>query len=105
MYSLKNDNAIIIKDAYKGSPVVVWDRENYLKEAHKQLPDEEVYKGVTNDASAFESTIFTALNKIRAIGDLSADNLEYFPKGILNLLDFICYQKFINVYIMLLVDQ
>ena len=53
-------------------------REDYLKEAHNQLSDEEVYEEVTNDPSTLESTIFNALNKIRARGDLSADNLEYF---------------------------
>ena len=42
------------------------------------MPDEEVYEEVTNDPSTLESTIFTALNKIRARGDLSAENLEYF---------------------------
>ena len=78
MYSLKNDNTIVIKGADKGSAVVVWDREDYLKEAHKQLSDEEVYEEVTNDPSTLESPIFTAFNKIRARGDLSADNLEYF---------------------------
>ena len=78
LYSLKNDNTIVIKDADKSSAVVVWDREDYLKEAHKQLSDEEVYEEVTNDPSTLESTIFTALNKIRARGDLCADNLEYF---------------------------
>ena len=78
LYSLKNDNTIVIKGADKGSGVVVWDREDYLKEAHKQLSDEEVYEEVTNDPSTLESTIFNALNKIRARGDLSADNLEYF---------------------------
>ena len=45
---------------------------------HKQLADEEVYEQVTNDSSTLESTIFTALNKIRARKDLSAENLEYF---------------------------
>ena len=49
-----------------------------LKEAHKQLSDEEVYEQVTNDPSSLESTIFNALNKINAGGDLSADSLEYF---------------------------
>ena len=78
LYSLKNDNTIVIKGAGKGSAVVVWDREDYLKEAHKQLSDEEVCEEVTNDPSTLESTIFTVLNKIRARGDLSADNLEYF---------------------------
>ena len=42
------------------------------------MSDKEVYEEVTNDPSTLESTIFTALNKIRARGDLSADNLEYF---------------------------
>ena len=105
LYSLKNDNTIVIKGADKGSAVVIWDREDYLKEAHKQLSDEEVYEEVTNDPSTLESTIFAALNKIRARGDLSADNLEYFSIRILNLLDSICYQKFTNGYIMFLVDQ
>ena len=42
------------------------------------MSDEEVYEEVTNDPSTLESTIFNALNEIRARGDLSADNLEYF---------------------------
>ena len=33
LYSLKDDPSIIIKAADKGSVVVVWDREDYLKEA------------------------------------------------------------------------
>ena len=78
LYSLKNDNTLIIKGADKGSGVVVWDREDYLKEAHKELLDEEIYEEVTNDSSTLESNIFVGLNKISARGDLSADNLEYF---------------------------
>ena len=75
LYSLENDNTIVIKGADKGcGVVVVWDREDYLKEAHKHMSDEEVYEEVINDPF----TIFTALNKIRARGDPSADNLEYF---------------------------
>ena len=66
LYSLKNDSTIVIKGANKGSGVVVWDREDYLKEAHKQLSDEEVYEEVTNDPTTLETTILTALNKIRA---------------------------------------
>ena len=38
--------AIIIKDADKSSEVVVWDREDYLKEASKELEDKDVYKEV-----------------------------------------------------------
>ena len=76
--SLKSDNTIVIKSADKGSGVVGCDRKDYLKEAHKQLSDKEIYEEVTNDTSNLRSTIFTALNKIRTRGDFSADNLEFF---------------------------
>ena len=33
----------MIKGADKRSKVVVWDREDYLKEASKQLEHEDVY--------------------------------------------------------------
>ena len=36
MYSLKDDKSIIIKGADKGAAVIVWDREDYQKEARKQ---------------------------------------------------------------------
>ena len=42
--SLRNDTSIIIKEADKGSGVVAWDREDYLKEAEKQLGDKETYE-------------------------------------------------------------
>ena len=31
LYNLKNDKSIIIKGADKGSALVVWDREDYIK--------------------------------------------------------------------------
>ena len=37
LYSLTDDPTIIIKGADKGSAVVVWDREDNVKEASKQL--------------------------------------------------------------------
>ena len=45
--SLADDRSIVIKKADKGSAVVVWDRVDYIKEAQKQLKDENVYKKVT----------------------------------------------------------
>ena len=39
--SLRDDISIIIKEAGKGSDVVVWGREDYLKEAEKQLDDKK----------------------------------------------------------------
>ena len=43
LYSLKDDTSIIIKGADKDSVVVVWEREDCLKEAYRQLDDKEVY--------------------------------------------------------------
>ena len=46
MRLLAKDRSIVIKKADKGSCVVVWDREDYIAEASKQLNDESVYKSV-----------------------------------------------------------
>ena len=43
--------------------VIVWDREDYLKEASKQLENQEVYLEVPNDPSALVNTIFKSLEK------------------------------------------
>ena len=53
LYSLENDNTIVITGADNGSGVVVWDRKDHLKEAYKQLLDEEVYEEVTLFCSMF----------------------------------------------------
>ena len=97
---------MVVKGADKGSGVVVWGREEYLKEVHNQLFDKNVYEEVTNYPSTLESTIFNALNMINPIvypsGDLSANISEYFfnkyPK-------FARFYLFINGYMMFLVDQ
>ena len=78
LYNLRDDPTIIIKGADKGSAVVVWDREDYLKEASKQLEDKDVYEEVQNDPSTLINTIMRALEKIRIRGDLSNDTLNYF---------------------------
>ena len=43
MRNLQSDRNVIIKTANKGSAVVVWDRNDYLKEAEKQLIDRSTY--------------------------------------------------------------
>ena len=78
LYSLRDDSTIVIKGANKGSVVVVWDREDYFKEAYKQLEDREVYEEVSNDPNILVNTIVKALEKIRLRGDLSGDTLNYF---------------------------
>ena len=44
LYSLRDNTSIVIKEVDKESDVVVWDREDYLAEAKKQLDDKEVYQ-------------------------------------------------------------
>ena len=68
LYSLKDDPSIIIKGADKGSVVVVWDREDYLKEAYRQLDDKEVYEQVPDDPSALANILIKALEKKRLRG-------------------------------------
>ena len=78
LYSLKDDPSIIIKDVDKGFAVAVWDREDYLKEAYKQLDERKVYEEVRNNPNVLINTIMKALEEIRLRGGLSSDNLNYF---------------------------
>ena len=63
-------STITIKGADKGSVVVVWDKEDYLKEASKQLEDKDVNEEIQNDPSTLMN-IMWSLEKIRIRGDLS----------------------------------
>ena len=64
LYTLKDDPSIIIKGADGESVVIVWGREDCLKEAYRQFEDKEVYEQVPNNTS------MKALEKIRLRGDL-----------------------------------
>ena len=41
---LMKDKNIILKSTDKGSAIVIWDRDDYLKECKQQLSDKKVYK-------------------------------------------------------------
>ena len=101
LYNLKDYPTFnyTIKDADKGSAVVVWDKKDYLNEASKQLEDRDVYEEVQNDPSILINFIMRALEKIRIRCDLSNDTLSYFHSKILNLLGFTFYLRFTNVCI------
>lgn len=96
-------STVIIKGAGTGSDVVVWDRDNYLKEAYKQLRDREVYEKVPNNPNVLVNTIMKFLEKIRLCNNLSSD-INFFLLRILNSLGFTFYLKFISVYKMYLSD-
>ena len=57
LHSLKDDH----KGAGKGTVVVAWDREDYLKEAYGQLDEKEVYEQVQNNPNAIANTLIKAL--------------------------------------------
>ena len=76
--NLKADRTIVIKEADKGSGVVVWDREDYIQEAEGQLGDSEVYCKLDSDPSGQLHQIITyALDIIRDRGDIDEKTLEY----------------------------
>lgn len=68
------DKNIAIKGADEGSAVVVWDREDYIKEVEKQLRDSAVYEEVPNDPEPLISTIYRTIEKIRKRWDLKKRN-------------------------------
>jgi len=70
--SLKDDHSIIIKEADKGSAIVVWDRNDYLQEAEKQLEDREVYEEISGDVvSPLINIVKYHLTNIKLRGDIS----------------------------------
>ena len=46
LYNVRDDPTIILKGVDKCYAVIVWDRDDYLKEASKQLEDKDVYEEV-----------------------------------------------------------
>ena len=63
---LKCDRNIVIKEADEGSAVVVWDREDYISEAYRQLDDRQVYEEVDVDPLVdLGKTINSGLNELR----------------------------------------
>ena len=77
LHDLKNDKNIVKKGADKGSAVVVWDREDHIKETEKQLGDSDVYEEVLDDPELLISTIHRTIEKIRKRGDLKKETIKY----------------------------
>ena len=76
--NLKSDQSIVIKEADKGSGVVVWDRGDYIREAQGQLGDSEVYRKVDDDPSdRLQQIISETLGAIKERGDIDDSTLDY----------------------------
>ena len=66
IYSLRDDTSIIIKEADKGSGIMVWDRQYYLTEPRTQLEDKDVYQELKgNIKGRLEKIIESILRKER----------------------------------------
>ena len=78
---MADDKQIVIKNADKGSCVVIWDRDDYLAEAERQLKDENVYRNVNfnekliEDLTEYSNKIFKDL---RREGYLTGKQLNYY---------------------------
>ena len=80
LYDLTNDTSIIIKEADKdrSSMVVIWDKEDYLKEAEEQLSCKEMYEVVTDDPSHLINAMHRTMKKIPKRGNTDINSLKYF---------------------------
>ena len=58
-----DDKSIINKGPDKVAAVIIWESEDYLKEAIKHLEDKEVYLQLLNDPIALLSIIFKPIGK------------------------------------------
>ena len=82
MRSLADDRNLVIKKADKGSCVVVWDQNDHLIEAEKQLSDKNVYKEVNLFSEKLIQDHTETNNKIlrnlKSGGFITGKELKYF---------------------------
>ena len=63
----------------KGSVVVIWDEDDYLKEAEGQLSCKEIYEEVTDDPIPYKYyKYYTSLEIIWKRDDTDISSLKYF---------------------------
>ena len=67
-----------MKESDKWSGVDVWDGEDYLAQAKKQLDDKDVYQELRGDVEDPLEKINKVIRKLRKRGDISNGTLEYF---------------------------
>ena len=81
MRSLADDRSIVIKKADKGSRIVVWDRNDYLREAEKQLKDPSLYRKVAfkdNNLSQLVDSSNRFFKNLKMKGHITEKRLKYF---------------------------
>ena len=94
--NLRSYDDIIIKQADKGSAVVIMDKKEYLREAMRQLDDKEVYQPLVKDPT--KDMIKKLIQGFK--NHLKRGTLTEVPKNTFRLQgkrkqdDFICCPKF-----------
>ena len=81
MRGLAEDRNIIIKPADKGPCVVLWDCEDYLAEAEKQLQDVDIYEDTDfkeSDLVKLVEKSNTMFQSIRRKNLITEKELKYF---------------------------
>ena len=106
MRTLADDRTIVIRKADKGSCVVVWNRNDYIKGAEKQLNDANVYKNVCFNAKLLQELVGTSnklFQNLKAKGKISDKQLKYFTYQYKKA-NSIFYLRYINASQMFLED-
>ena len=97
--SLADDRSIVIKKADKGSAAVVWDRDDYVKEAQKQVGDGNIYRKVNYKEKLMSELVdkgnyfFKKHKRKRCISDKTLKYFTYEHKKATNLGKFYLLPK------------
>ena len=81
MGALANDRSTVIKKADKGSYVVVWDQNDYIAEAEKQLSDENIYKDINFKGKILQELADNSnklFKSLKTKGSITEKELKYF---------------------------
>ena len=75
---LRECNSIVIKKADKGSSIVIMNKDDYIKEAERQLSDEKFYKKIPSDLTkVFNDDIKALLQDLNCKDKISDEILDY----------------------------
>ena len=78
---MADDRSIIIKKADKGSCIVIWGRNDYLKEAEKQLIDKKACQEVSNCENILSKLAEMSnrmVSNLKKRGYITEKQLKYF---------------------------
>ncbi|XP_072020421.1 uncharacterized protein [Amphiura filiformis] len=75
LHDIKNNRSIVIKEADKGSAVVIQDRESYVHECLRQLSNSDHYQQLDHDPTPeFEKRVCKGLNKALEVDLIDHDH-------------------------------